>query len=220
MKVYGKNVFYETNKNDIKKIYLKRGFKDKQLIKEITDNNIYFEYLNEEFPKGSGGVILEIKEYQYGKLEDIKDDNIVLILDHLTDVHNFGAIIRTAEARGVKNIIIPRDRSADVNEIVYKTSAGAINNINIIKVSNIINSINYLKDNHFFIYSTDMKGTDYRKLSYPPNIAIIIGNEEKGVSPLVLKNSDEIIKIPMKGDINSLNASVAAGIILFGVDNV
>jgi 23S rRNA (guanosine2251-2'-O)-methyltransferase len=163
------------------------------------------------------GIIVEILDYEYGKLDDINNDKLILMLDHLEDPHNFGAIIRSCEARGVKNIIIPKDRSVLVNETVMKTSSGALSNVNVIMVNNLVSSINKLKDMGYFIYAAEANGIDYKKVNYADKVCLIIGSEGFGVSKLVKDNSDEIISIPMYGHVNSLNASVSAGILLFGI---
>ena len=135
----------------------------------------------------------------------------------MEDPHNFGAIIRTCEAAGVDYIIIPKNRSVEINSTVMKVSAGALNNIKIIEVNNLTNAIDKLKDNGFWIYATDMDGENYTDVKYDSKTALIIGNEGKGISRLVLEKSDFIISIPMKGKINSLNASVAVGITIYEV---
>ena len=167
--------------------------------------------------KNNQGIIVDIHDYEYGKMEDIKDDNFVVMLDHLEDPHNLGAIIRSCEARGIKNIIIPKDRSVAVNETVIKTSTGAISRVNIILVNNLVNAISTLKKDGFFIYAAEADGEDYRKVDYADKICLIIGSEGFGLSKLVRQNSDVIISIPMKGKVNSLNASVSAGILIFGI---
>jgi 23S rRNA (guanosine2251-2'-O)-methyltransferase len=164
------------------------------------------------------GIIAEINDYQYRDLTAItKDDNFIVMLDHLEDPHNFGAIIRTCEARGIKNIIIPKDRGVVVNETVMKTSTGALNHVNIIMVTNLPNTIDKLKDMGYFIYAAEADGTDYRKVDYADKKVLVIGSEGFGLSRLVRENSDEIISLPMNGIINSLNASVAAGILIYGI---
>lgn len=223
MRVCGKNVFRETDKSKIRKIYLSNNFKDKELLEYIKNNHLKYvltdsRVLDKMMPNNQG-IILEILDYEYGKIEDIKDDNFVLMLDHLEDPHNFGAIIRSAEARGVKNIIIPKERSVLVNETVMKISSGALSNVNVIMVNNLVNTINHLKDKGFFIYAAEANGKNYKEVSYADKICLIIGSEGFGVSKLVKQNADEIISIPMQGHINSLNASVSAGILLFGIGN-
>jgi len=163
------------------------------------------------------GIIIDMHEYEYGTINDIEDDNLVLILDHLEDPHNFGAIIRSAEARGVKNIIIPKDRSVSVNETVMKTSSGALSHVNVIMVTNLVNAMNTLKDKGYFLYGAEADGEDYRKVDYASKVALVIGSEGNGIGRLVKENCDMIVSIPMQGETNSLNASVAAGILLFGI---
>lgn len=221
MRACGKNVFKELEFTKIKKIYLANNFKDDEIFKIIKENNLKYilsdaRALDNMMPHNQG-IIVEIYDYEYGSLDDIKDDELVLILDHLEDPHNFGAIIRTCEARGVKNIIIPKDRSISVNPTVMKTSSGALSHVNIIMVNNLVNAINELKKKRYFIYAAEAGGEDYQKVSYADKVCLIIGSEGFGVSPIVKQNSDFIISIPLKGKVNSLNASVAAGILLFGI---
>lgn len=223
MRVCGKNVFNELEPSKIRKVLLSTNFKDQEIIKKIKDNNIKYiltdPKLMDKMLKNNQGIIFEILDYEYGNIDDITDDTFVLMLDHLEDPHNFGAIIRSCEARGIKNIIIPKDRSVLVTETVMKTSTGALERVNIIMVNNLVNAINKLKDKGFFIYAAEADGTDYRKVNYADKICLIIGSEGFGVSKLVRKNCDEILSIPMKGKVNSLNASVSAGILLFGIEN-
>lgn len=221
MKVYGKNVFKELDLSKIKKIYLSNNFHDHEIMKIIKDNHLKYvvteQYVMNKMCPNNQGIIIDINDYEYSNLENCFDDDFILMLDHLEDPHNFGAIIRSCEARGIKNIIIPKDRSVGVNETVMKTSSGALNNVNVIIVNNLINAINKLKENNFFIYAALVNGKDYKNVNYASKICLIIGSEGHGVSNLVVKNADEVISIPMKGKINSLNASVAAGILLFGI---
>lgn len=222
MLVCGKNVFRETDKKKIRKIYLSNTFKDKEIIDEIkeaklkyvlTDNKVLDKMLNH-----NQGIVLEINDYEYKDLSIIdEDESMVVMLDHLEDPHNFGAIIRTCEARGIKSIIIPKDRGVVVNETVVKTSTGALSRVNIIMVTNLVNAINELKDKGYFVYCAEADGYDYRKVNYADKVLLVIGSEGKGVSPIVRKNSDEILSIPMKGEVNSLNASVAAAVLIFGI---
>ena len=224
MIVYGKNVFNETDPKTIRRVKLSPTFKDQEIMKKIKDNHIKYMIADQRdldrIALHNQGIVIEINDYEYKDLSVIgKDEKIVLLLDHLEDPHNFGAIIRTCEARGIKSVIIPKDRSVAVNDTVMKTSAGALNRVNIIMVPNLVNAINKLKDEGFFIYASAMDGRDYKKVSYTDRVVLIIGNEGKGVSKIVRDNSDEIISIPMIGSINSLNASVAAGILMYGIEN-
>jgi 23S rRNA (guanosine2251-2'-O)-methyltransferase len=224
MIVYGKNVFNETDPKTIRRVKLSPTFKDQEIMKKIKDNHIKYMIADQRdldrIALHNQGIVIEINDYEYKDLSVIgKDEKIVLLLDHLEDPHNFGAIIRTCEARGIKSVIIPKDRSVAVNDTVMKTSAGALNRVNIIMVPNLVNAINKLKNEGFFIYASAMDGRDYKKVSYTDRVVLIIGNEGKGVSKIVRDNSDEIISIPMIGSINSLNASVAAGILMYGIEN-
>ena len=165
------------------------------------------------------GIIIDMEDYQYTPLNKILDrgDDKILILDHILDPHNFGAIIRTAVAAGIKTIIIPNDRQVLVNSTVVKTSVGAVFDIDIVLVTNLNNTIKILKDNGFWIYGTVMSGEDYREVDYNGKVCLIIGNEEKGMSKLVKESCDFLITIPISPKINSLNASVAAGILIYEV---
>ncbi len=218
MKVSGKNVFNELNFKSIKKIYLSKSFNDKNIIKKIKDNNLKYVITEQKtldkILKNNQGIIAEINDYDYKDLNVI-DDNFVLMLDHLEDPHNFGAIIRTAESIGIKNIIVPKDRSVVVNETVMKCSAGTLNHVNIIQVTNLVNAINYLKDKGFFIYGAEADGENYNSVDYSEKKCLVVGSEGKGISKVVRKNCDIIVSLPMKGHINSLNASVAAAILIY-----
>ena len=224
MKVFGKNVSLEylENNKKIKQIYLSDNFNDFNIKNLINKTQIKVKKLSKhEMDKlCSGlhqGIILEVEDYKYKSLNTIlnKENALVVMLDHIEDPHNFGAIIRTCEAAGVDGIIIPSDRSVEVNATVIKTSVGTTEKVNIIKVTNLVNTINELKKNNFWIFGTDMDGTDYKTLDYKGKSCIICGNEGSGMSNLVKKNCDFIASIPMRGEVNSLNASVATAIILF-----
>lgn len=221
MRVFGKNSLKEAlnNPSKIKKVYLSDSFKDKDIIKLIKDNNVRYESISsydlDKIDNKNQGVMVVLDDFEYTDLNDILNDNIIIILDHLEDPHNFGAIIRTMEAAGIKSVIIPKDRSVDVNATVMKTSVGALNYVNIVRVTNLNNTINKLKDNGYFIYGADMSGTDYKSIDYADKKVLIIGNEGHGLSNIVRKSCDEIVSLPMNGNINSLNASVAAGILIY-----
>ncbi len=171
------------------------------------------------------GVIAIVPPYDYCEVEDIleeakrKDEMpFILILDGIEDPHNLGSIIRTAETAGVHGIIIPKRRAASVNSTVSKVSAGAVEYMKIARVNNINETIRYLKEQDVWICGTDMDtNTIYTKQDYKMPIAIVIGSEGFGMSRLVKENCDFLVKIPMKGKITSLNASVSAGIIMYEV---
>jgi 23S rRNA (guanosine2251-2'-O)-methyltransferase len=227
MLVYGRNVAKEIlqNPKKVRKITLLKDFNDKEIKSLIENNKIRVEYLDKKgfskFDKYSHqGIILDIEDFSYTYYKDFLDveDAKIVILDHLEDPHNLGAIIRTCEAAGIAGIIIPKDRSVDINSTVMKTSAGALENVKVAKVTNLVNTIGELKENGFWIVGTAMEGTfDYRDIDYTGKIALVIGNEGNGISKSVLKECDYVAKIPMYGKINSLNASVAAGIMIYEV---
>lgn len=226
MLVYGRNVCELILEKNLKvsNIYLQEGFDDKKILSLIEKNNLRYKYLvknkmNDLAEGNHQGIIFDVPSYKYASLDDvIGSDKFIVILDHLEDTHNLGAIIRTCEAAGVDGIIIPSDRSVEVNGTVVKTSAGTCYQTKIVKVVNISETIKYLKDNGFWVVGTSLDtDLDYRDVDYSGNIALVIGNEGKGVSNLVLKNCDYVTKIPMYGETNSLNASVAAGIMIYEI---
>lgn len=225
MLVYGRNSCLEYLKNSkiVKKVYLDRNFSEKSIISLLEKYNLnpYFmtNFELDQLAEGNHqGIIIDVGDYIYSDIDDIiKDNGLIVMLDHLEDTHNFGAIIRTCEAAGVDGIIIPKDRSVSVNSTVMKTSSGAAINMKICIVTNLSQTIKYLKDKGFWITATDMEGTCYTEASYTDSTCLVIGNEGNGVSELVKKSSDFIVSIPMKGKINSLNASVAAGIMIYEV---
>lgn len=171
------------------------------------------------------GVIAIVPPFNYCEVEDIleeakkkNEEPFILILDGIEDPHNLGSIIRTAETAGVHGIIIPKRRAASVNSTVSKVSAGAVEHMKIARVNNINETIKCLKDNGVWIYGTDMQTEKYYyDEDYKGSIAIVIGSEGFGMSRLVKENCDFLIKIPMKGKISSLNASVSAGIVMYEV---
>lgn len=225
MYIYGKNVAKEKiiSKEKINKAYLSEKFNDRELITLLKNYHVKYTFVPESFlnTKVDGlhqGIILDVDDvdtFDFDYIKSIKKDNpVIVMLDHLEDPHNFGAIIRTCEALGIDAIIIPNDRSVNITGTVVKTSAGAIYNTKIIRVVNLNTCIKNLKDIGYWIYGTDMEGTNYKNLDYNNKVCLIIGNEGKGMSKILKDNCDFIATIPMQGEINSLNASVSAGIIL------
>lgn len=228
MIVYGRNVARDLikNKQKINKVILQEGFSDKDLISLVENANLNVEYRSKKEIDSLAdgvhqGIILNIPDYKYYDLSSIINsdrDDVVVILDHLEDPHNFGAIIRTCEAAGIHSIIISHDRQVQVTSTVMKTSVGTLDNVNIVSVSNIANSIDILKDNGYWIVGTSLENSvDYREIDYSGKIALVIGNECNGISNLVSKKCDFLAKIPMYGKTNSLNASVATGIMIYEV---
>lgn len=225
MYIYGKNVAREKlNSNEqITKIYLSDKFTDKEIFNLIKKKKIRYSIVPNKFldKKVNGlhqGIIIEspdvdLYDFDYIRSIDKKNPTVVM-LDHLEDPHNFGAIIRTCEALGIDAIIIPKDRNVTVNATVVKTSAGAIYNMPIIAVSNLLSTVNKLKEMGYWIIGTDMNGEDYTKIDYNMPVCLIIGNEGHGMSKVLKDNVDFMAKIPMVGKVNSLNASVSCGIVL------
>ena len=225
MYIYGKNVAKEkiNSHEKINKVYLSDKFNDKEIFSLIKNNGIKYtivpnKVLDNKVDGLHHGIVIEVDDVEtleFDYIKNIQKSNPLLVmLDHLEDPHNFGAIIRTCEALGVDAIIIPKDRNVSVNSTVVKTSAGAIYNMPIVKVTNLVNAIDKLKDSGYWIVGTDMDGEDYTKIDYNAPICLIIGNEGHGISKIVTDNCDYIAKIPMVGKINSLNASVSCGILL------
>ena len=215
MLVYGVNVLKETDPKRIKKVYCSR----KELLDYLKNNKIKYEFKDNKFldnlVKGNHqGVVLDIYEYDYYKIDDI-EGNFIVMLDHLEDQHNNGAIIRTCVAAGIKEIIIPKDRSALVNSTVVKVSTGTIEKIKIVMVNNLTDAIKKLQKKGYFVYASDMNGINYDTVDYNDKKILVIGSEGSGVSRLIKQNSDLLIRIPMSNDVDSLNASVAAGILIY-----
>ena len=228
MLVYGKNVVSEILNNNIKihKVFLDNNFKDEELLNKINKLNLKkFHIDKNKLDKmcnnsTNQGIALDIEEYKYLSVNEIENDensNFIVMLDSIEDPHNFGAIIRTCECAGVNYIIIPKNRSVSVNSTVYKTSVGALNNVKIVEVTNLNNKIKKLKTIGYWIYGADMNGTNYDMLDFSGKTCLIIGNEGHGLKNLVRTSCDEIVSIPMRGKTNSLNASVAAGILIFNI---
>lgn len=222
MYIYGKNVAIETLKNNekIKKAFIYKNFTDYDIIHELHRQNVFIKEvekyeLDRMIDGMHQGIILEVDDFVYNDVDELIGDNIIVILDHIEDPHNFGAIIRTCEAAGVGGIIIPKDRSVEVNSTVIKVSTGAIKNMKIASVTNLNRTIEELKKEGYWIVGTDMEGTNYYDIDYKGKIVIVIGNEGSGMSRLVKENCDFIASIPMNGTTNSLNASVATAIVVF-----
>ena len=168
------------------------------------------------------GIIAVTSEFEYSDLKDVvkmareKEERMFFVLlDKLSDPHNLGSILRTAECANVTAVVIPARNSVLVNETVIRTSAGATSHVKVCKVGNLNDAINTLKDEGVFIYVTDMDGANIYKTNLTGHIGIVIGSEGNGVSALTRKLADQVISIPMYGKINSLNASVSAGICMY-----
>ena len=219
---------------DINKIYVAKGEKHgsiNKIIAKAKENKIVTVEIEKTKlykmaqTENCQGVIAIVPPFDYCSVDDIlneakrkKEKTFILILDGIEDPHNLGSIIRSAETAGVHVIIFPKRRATLVNSTVNKTSAGATNFMKIARVNNLNETIKYLKDNDVWIYGTDMDTeTIYYDEDMTGNVAIVIGSEGFGMSRLVKENCDFLIKIPMKGKITSLNASVSAGIVMYEV---
>ncbi|MCK8607622.1 23S rRNA (guanosine(2251)-2'-O)-methyltransferase RlmB [Apilactobacillus ozensis] len=220
-------------KQEINKVFLQNGIKkDEKSISEIIKLAKQKKLVISVVPKqkldilsdhqNHQGVVLSVSPYKYATLDDIfenaknrNEEPFFLILDNIEDPHNLGSIIRTADASGVNGVIIPKHRAVGITSTVAKTSAGAIERVPVVRVTNLINTAKYLKDNGVWIFGTDMNGTDYRRWDGKGSSAIVIGNEGKGISPLLKKNVDQMLTIPMVGQVQSLNASVAASLLMY-----
>ena len=170
------------------------------------------------------GLVASIAAYEYADLEDVfkkaeekGEDPFIVILDGVEDPHNLGSILRTADATGVHGIIIPKRRSASLTATVAKASTGAIEHVPVVRVTNLTQTIEQLKARGVWVFGTDMNGTDYRKWNTRGPLAIVMGNEGKGVSRIVKESVDEMVTIPMVGHVQSLNASVASALMMYEV---
>lgn len=234
--ILGRNAVIEALKSDrtIECLYVSKGdlegsikvalglAKDKGVVVKEADRrklDVMCEGLNHQ------GIVAKVTPFKYCEVSDIlevaerkNEKPFIVILDEIEDPHNLGSIIRTAELCGVHGIIIPKRRNVGVTSTVYKCSAGAIEHMKIAKVTNINATIDILKEKGIWIYGADIEGKDFSyNTDFSGACALIIGSEGKGISSLTLKKCDLLVKIPMIGKINSLNASVAGGIMMYEV---
>lgn len=227
--IYGKNTvkatllnnsraktLYTVNKNDE---FISLAKKNKIEIK-VVDNN----YLNKLVQGNHQGVVLEIESYSYVSVDEIIKETklkypFVVMLDGLEDPHNLGAILRTCDASGVDGVIIGKNRSVKLNGTVAKVSTGAIEYVKVTEVTNLTNTIKYLKTKGFWIVGAEAcdKSVLYTDVKYDMPVCLVIGSEGKGISRLVSENCDYLVKIPMVGHVNSLNASVSCSILIYEI---
>jgi len=233
MKVEGRNSVYELLKTDkeIEKVLVQKDLKDeasKRLINVIRSHKIKVQVVDkyviekESESKRSQGFIAYVSDYKYFDLEDILEacedkDGFVVVLNEVLDPHNLGSIIRVCECAGVDGIVIGKDRSASVSDTVMRISEGALNHMKVAKVVNINTAIDKLKENGFWVYGAELGGGDIYKSDLTGKICLVIGGEDSGVKKLTKSKCDGIITIPMFGKVNSLNASVACGIVVYEV---
>lgn len=231
MKVEGRNSVYELLKTDkeIDKVLVQKDLKDeasKRLINTIKSHKVKVQLVDkyviekESDSKRSQGFIAFVSDYKYFDIEDIVEgcaekDGFIVLLNEVLDPHNLGSIIRVCECAGVDGLVITKDRSASVNDTVMRVSEGALNHVKVARVTNLNNTIEYLKDNGYWIYGAEAGGTEIYKTDLRGKICLVIGGEDSGVKKLTKQKCDGIISIPMFGKINSLNASVACGVAVY-----
>lgn len=226
--IFGRNPVKEALRaNRVSKVYISNNFSDKDISPLLQEKKPYIKVISngELSQKSNGGVhqgvVAEVKPYEYLDFEEILRRSrketvpIIVILDGIEDTHNLGAILRSCDVFNVTGVLIPKHNQVPLNATVAKASAGAINYVPVAQIGSINQTIQKLKDNGFWVVSTDGNAKiDYNQLKFDFPTALVIGSEGKGVSSLVVKNSDYVVKIPQYGHVNSLNASVAAGILL------
>jgi 23S rRNA (guanosine2251-2'-O)-methyltransferase len=233
--IYGLHPVTEAIKSgkEIDRVLFKKGLQgafSAELLQLVRQYDIPFQFVPQEkldriTRKNHQGVIALVTEISYQTLENLVqmvfEEGITpffLILDGITDVRNFGAICRSAECAGVHGIIIPRQGSAQINEEAVRTSAGALLRIPVCRERSLKNTANFLKESGIKLIAATEKAADYYfNTDYTAPLAIIMGSEETGISPELLRSCDQMVKIPMQGDIASLNVSVAAGVLMFEV---
>lgn len=225
-KIYGRKPILETIDAGIKihKAYIIKQNTPivEKIIGKLRAKNVEIKFVNKDFfdkiDMNHQGVMVEVDSYNYKSINEIKDAKRLILLDKIEDPHNLGAIIRSAESFGFDAVIIPERRSAKVTPTVYKTSAGAINNIDLVMVTNLNKTIEKLKENGFWVYGLAGEATSKLcETDLSGKVALVVGNEADGISRLTREKCDSLVKIPMIGKVNSLNASVASAIAMYEV---
>ena len=222
--IYGKNSFQEALRNKrIRKAYL---LKDSSFIGKLEKENIDYEIVSRNRLDGlcrggnHQGLAAEVLEYKTYKVDEMlrESNGLIVVLDGLKDPHNLGAIIRTCECAGADGIIYRKHNSVRLNDTVAKVASGALEYVKVAEVTNLVSTLKHLKEKGYWIVGTDAAAKDlYDRISYDMNTALVIGSEGEGISRLVKEECDFMVKMPMYGHINSLNASVAAGIMIYNV---
>ncbi|MDM7539713.1 23S rRNA (guanosine(2251)-2'-O)-methyltransferase RlmB [Leuconostoc mesenteroides] len=231
--VYGHHASVESLKStqEINKVWLQTGLQDK-IRNEITQLAKKKKLVIQQAPKSKldeltdggnhQGVVLSVAAFEYASIDDLFEQAdkkgeapFFVILDGIEDPHNLGSILRTADAAGVHGIIIPKRRAVQLTATVAKTSTGAIEHVPVARVTNLVNIVEELKKRNVWVFGTDMAGDDYRRWDANGAVALIIGNEGRGISPLLKKKVDGMVTIPMVGHVQSLNASVAASLLIY-----
>lgn len=232
--IYGKNAIANAlEAHRVEKLFISARLKEDQFTKKLSLNKVNVLYVSDErlssLAKANNhqGFVAYVKDYETVSLSDLlskakgQKEPLILMLDGIEDPHNLGAIIRSADAFGVTGIIMKSHGEVPLNGTVAKVSTGAINFVDVAIVNNLSNAIKTLQDNGFWVVSSDGEAkTNYDEIDYKCPICVVIGSEGFGISRLVVKNSDFVVKIPMYGHVNSLNASVATSIFLSMIDHL
>ena len=233
MIIYGKNMVLEAIKNKREIVQLLISKNNEAIVNQYISNaNIKISSIKIVSNKDLDnivnglhqGMIAYVQEYQYEDINNLvnrlkdKENVSFAILDGLEDPHNLGAILRTCDAAGIDGIIIPKNRSVSLNQTVAKVSTGAIEYVPVCQVTNLKQTMDFLKKNNYWIIGLELDGSiDYKKQDYSGKIAVVIGSEGKGISQIVKQNCDFLVNIPMHGHVNSLNASVSCGILAYEI---
>lgn len=230
--IYGRNAVSEALSSDkeIDTVFVQRGSSAGNIISAAKKRGVVVKDVSEEKlssitgTQKHGGIAAELCACTYAELEDILEVSrekgtkpFIIIADEIADPHNLGAIIRTAEAAGADGVIIPKRRSASLNATVFKTSAGAAAWIKVARVSNLVDAIKTLKKHNIWVWGMEADGSPFDKTDFKGGTAIVVGSEGFGLGRLVRESCDGILSLPMNGKVNSLNASVSAGILMYEV---
>ena len=229
----GRNPIREALKNghDLEKMLVQKGELSgsaREIVQKAKEQKVQIQVVEKNrldaIAPNHQGLIAFASAYQYSTVEEILqaaaekgEKPFLIVLDGITDPHNLGAIIRTAECAGAHGIIIPQHRSVGLSPAAVKSSAGAVEYVKVARVNNLSRTIEQLQKQGIWFYAVTMNGTDYRQVSFDGGVALVIGAEEDGISRLVLEKCDQAVSLPMTGKIESLNASVAAGIMMYRV---
>jgi len=234
-KISGINNIMEAlkGKRKVRKIYIQEGRQGKRindLIKLAERKGVFIQYVEKNrldkmyTYTNHQGIVAQVDAYEYADLQDIMvranekgDSPFILILDGIEDPQNLGSILRSAESAGVHGVIIPRHNSAEITPAVVRASAGAVEHILIARETNLVNCIKKLKNAGLWIIGADMQGENYFTVNIPVPTVLVIGGEGRGLRRLVKENCDLLVKVPMSGQINSLNAGVAAALVMYEV---
>lgn len=234
MYYYGKNTIKGLidSKTSLECVYLAKNFRDEKLLKLLDSKRIKIIVVSDEKlntlsdNKNHQGIVAKSFKYEYKNIDDMvekhsaNENSLFVLLDGLEDPQNFGSIIRTGEALGISGIVIPKNRSVSVTPTVAKVSTGAINSVDIAQVANLRQVISKLKENGYWVVAADMD-TDllYDQVDYKMKIALVIGSEGNGVSKQIKKECDFVVKLPMYGQVSSLNAAVSAAILMYQINS-